>query len=678
MDKKRIQAEYSKKIKNLHKFGKAYFDKDNPIVSDQRYDDLKLEILNLEKKYSFLKSNLSPSLKVGFEPSKKFNKIDHKVWMLSLANAFTDEDIKNFIKKIKNFLNLDEKYEIKFSAEPKIDGISAALHYKNGFFYLGLSRGDGKTGEEITTNLKTISNIPHNLKGKSIPNEIEIRGEVYIAKNDFKKISDRFANPRNAAGGSLRQKDSNITKKIPLKFMAYSYGYLKDYYIDTQSEFLSNLKLWGFETSEYNTLLGSTSEIMNNYSELEKKRSEINYDIDGIVYKINDISLQKRLGFVSNSPRWAIAHKFSSTKAYSKIINIEIQVGRTGALTPVAKINPVSVGGVVVSNATLHNEDEILRKDIRIGDVVVIQRAGDVIPQVLEVEKNKRNKNVKFFFFPPTCPSCGSKVVKDYNKTTKKIEAVTRCPDINFDCKEILKEKLKHFASKNAFNIEGLGKKVIQNFWDIKMIKFPADIFSLNFEKIKDLDGWGKLSASNLEKAINKSKNISLDKFIYSIGIRHIGQENAKLIAGYFISVKKFQNLFNSSKRKIELENLELIDGMGETQINSIDIFFTNKKNIKIISSLIKFLNIKNFVKKNTTGVFSGKSFMFTGSLETMSRAEAKVLVANLGGKIASNVSKNLNYLIIGNKPTRRKLHEARDLKINILNEKDWNKLVNK
>jgi DNA ligase (NAD+) len=460
--------------------------------------------------------------------------------------------------------------------------------------------------------------------------------------------------------------------------MAYSYGYLKDYYIDTQSEFLSNLKLWGFETSKYNTLLGSTSEIMNNYSELEKKRSEINYDIDGIVYKINDISLQKRLGFVSNSPRWAIAHKFSSTKAYSKIINIEIQVGRTGALTPVAKINPVSVGGVVVSNATLHNEDEILRKDIRIGDVVVIQRAGDVIPQVLEVEKNKRNKNVKFFFFPSTCPSCGSKVVKDYNKTTKKIEAVTRCPDINFDCKEILKEKLKHFASKDAFNIEGLGKKVIQNFWDIKMIKFPADIFSLNFEKIKDLDGWGKLSASNLEKAINKSKNISLDKFIYSIGIRHIGQENAKLIAAYFISVKKFQNLFNSSKRKIELENLKLIDGMGETQINSIDIFFTNKKNIKIISSLINFLNIKNFVKRNTTGVFSGKSFMFTGSLETMSRAEAKVLVANLGGKIASNVSKNLNYLIIGNKPTRRKLHEARDLKINILNEKEWNKLVNK
>ena len=541
-----------------------------------------------------------------------------------------------------------------------------------------MSRGDGKTGEEITTNLKTISNIPHNLKGESIPDEIEIRGEVYIAKNDFKKISDRFANPRNAAGGSLRQKDSNITKKIPLKFMAYSYGYLKDYYIDTQSEFLSNLKLWGFETSEYNTLIGSTSEIMNNYSELEKKRSEINYDIDGIVYKINDISLQKRLGFVSNSPRWAIAHKFSSTKAYSKIINIEIQVGRTGALTPVAKINPVSVGGVVVSNATLHNEDEILRKDIRIGDVVVIQRAGDVIPQVLEVEKNKRNKNVKFFFFPSTCPSCGSKVVKDYNKTTKKIEAVTRCPDINFDCKEILKEKLKHFASKDALNIEGLGKKVIQNFWDIKMIKFPADIFSLNFEKIKDLDGWGKLSASNLEKSINKSKNISLDKFIYSIGIRHIGQENAKLIAGYFISVKKFQNLFNSSKRKIELENLKLIDGMGETQINSIDIFFTNKKNIKIISSLINFLNIKNFVKRNTTGVFSGKSFMFTGSLETMSRAEAKVLVANLGGKIASNVSKNLNYLIIGNKPTRRKLHEARDLKINILNEKDWNKLVNK
>ena len=678
MDKKKIQIDYSKKIKNLHKFGKAYFDKDNPIISDQKYDDLKLEILNLEKKYSFLKNNLSPSLKVGFEPSKKFNKIEHKVPMLSLANAFAGKDIKNFIKKIKNFLNLDKNYEIKFSAEPKIDGISAALHYKNGIFYLGLSRGDGKTGEEITNNLKTISNIPQRLKGKLIPREIEIRGEVYILKNDFKKISDRFANPRNAAGGSLRQKDSNITNKIPLRFMAYGYGYLIDHHFDAQSKFLSHLKLWGFETSNYNKLLNNVSQIMKNHSELEKKRSEINYDIDGIVYKINDIALQKRLGFVSNSPRWAIAHKFSSTKAYSKIKNIEIQVGRTGALTPVAKITPVSVGGVMVSNATLHNEDEILRKDIRIGDVVAIQRAGDVIPQVVEVEINKRNKDVKKFIFPSICPSCGSKVVKDYNTTTKKIDAVTRCPDINFDCKEILKEKLKHFVSKDAFNIEGLGKKVIQNFWDIKMVKFPADIFSLNFAKIKNLDGWGKLSASNLENAINKSKNIPLDKFIYSIGIRHIGQENAKLIAGYFTSIKKFQKLFYISQRKKEFKSLELIDGMGETQINSIDTFFANKKNIEIINSLISFLNVKDFEKKNSRGKFSSKSFMFTGSLEKMSRAEAKVLVENLGGKVASNVSKNLNYLITGSKPTVKKLKEAKDLKTNILNEEDWNKLVNK
>ena len=678
MDKKKVQVDYSRKIKNFHKFNRAYFDKDKPIISDQKYDDLKLEIFNLEKKYPFLKSDLSPSFQIGFKPSKKFDKKDHKVPMLSLANAFAEEDIKNFVKKIKNFLNLDSKYKIEFSAEPKIDGISAALHYKNGFFYLGLSRGDGKTGEVITDNLKTILNIPHNLKGELIPKEIEIRGEVYISKNDFIKINDRFANPRNAAGGSLRQKDSNITKKIPLKFMAYSYGYLKDYYIETQSEFLNNLRLWGFETSKYNTLISNVSEIMNNHSGLEKKRPEINYDIDGIVYKINNISLQKRLGFVSNSPRWAIAHKFSATKAYSKIINIEIQVGRTGALTPVAKITPVNVGGVVVSNATLHNEDEILRKDIRIRDIVVVQRAGDVIPQVVEVKKKKRNKNVKKFVFPSTCPSCGSKIVKEYNRTTKKIDVVARCPDINFDCKEILKEKLKHFVSKDAFNIEGLGKKVIQNFWDIKLLRFPLDIFNLDFKKIRELDGWGNLSANNLEKAINKSKNISLDKFIYSLGIRHIGQENAKLIASYFVTVKKFQNLFNILKIKKELENLKLIDGMGETQINSIDIFFTNKKNIKVISLLINFLNIKNYEKKNIMGIFSGKSFMFTGSLEKISRAEAKVLVESLGGKVASNVSKNLNYLVTGSKPTNRKLNEARDLKINILNEKDWNKLINK
>ena len=674
MKKNNIKSKYVKKIQLLNKLNRAYFDKDNPIVSDQKYDNLKLEILNLEKKYPLLKSNLSPSSTIGFEPSKKFEKINHKIPMLSLANAFSEEDINNFIKKIKNFLNLKEIEKIEFSAEPKIDGISAALHYINGNLQLGLSRGDGKIGEDITSNLKTILNIPHKLIGNSIPNEIEIRGEVYISKNDFEKIKHKFANPRNAAGGSLRQKDSNETKKIPLKFMAYSFGYINENKFKTQSECLIKLKSWGFEISKHNLILTNTKEIIQNHFELEKKRSEIEYDIDGIVYKVNDLSLQKRLGNVSNSPRWAIAHKFSATKAYSKILNIEIQVGRTGALTPVAKIEPINVGGVIVSNATLHNEDEILRKDIRIGDVASIQRAGDVIPQVIDVDKSKRKNNVKKFIFSKKCP-CGYDTIKEFNETTKKIDAVRRCPDKGYKCKYMAKEKLKHLVSKDAFNIDGLGKRVIQNFWDLNMIKYPSDIFNLNFTKISNLDGWGSLSASNLKNAIKKSQKISLEKLIFAIGIRHIGQENAKTLAKYLVNIKKFTELFNKEKRKKILNNLLELDSIGETQINAIESFFSNSTNSKVVFDLIKELNISDF-KIVKAGIFFGKTIMFTGGLSKMSRPEAKVLAENLGGKIINNVSKKLNYLIIGSKPTNKKINEAKKFNVQIINEEEWIKIV--
>ena len=675
MKKNNVKSEYVKKIQLLNKLNRAYFDKDNPIVSDQKYDSLKLEILNLEKKYPLLKSNLSPSSTIGFEPSKKFEKINHKIPMLSLANAFSEEDINNFIKKIKNFLNLKEIEKIEFSAEPKIDGISAALHYINGNLQLGLSRGDGKIGEDITSNLKTILNIPHKLIGNSLPKEIEIRGEVYISKSDFEKIKNKFANPRNAAGGSLRQKDSNETKKIPLKFMAYSFGHINKNKFQIQSEYLTTLKSWGFEISEYNSVLINIKEIMQNYHELEKKRSGIEYDIDGIVYKVNDLSLQQRLGNVSNSPRWAIAHKFSATKAYSKILNIEIQVGRTGALTPVAKVEPVNVGGVVVSNATLHNEDEILRKDIRIGDAVSIQRAGEVIPQVVDVDKSKRNRNVKKFIFPKKCP-CGHKTVKEFNETTKKIDAVRRCPDKGYECKYMAKEKLKHFVSKEASNIDGLGKKVIQNFWDLNMIKYPSDIFNLNFTKISNLDGWGGLSASNLKKAIKNSQKISLEKLIFAIGIRHIGQENAKTLAKYLVNVKKFTELFNKEKRTKILNNLLELDSIGETQVKAIETFFSNPTNFKVVSNLIKELNVSDF-KITKAGIFLGKTIMFTGGLNKMSRSEAKVLAENLGGKIVSNVSKKVDYLVVGSKPTNKKINEAKNLNVQNINEEEWIKLVN-
>jgi len=678
MQRKKIEAVYIKKINELKKHDKAYFDQDFPIISDKDYDTIKYEILNLEKKYSFLKNKNSPSQKVGYEPSGKFKKIDHDIPMLSLANAFSKENIEDFLKKIKNFLNIKNSEKIIFSAEPKIDGISASLKYINGIFTLGLSRGDGATGEDITNNLKTINDIPKKIDKPNFPKILDVRGEVYISRQDFKKIANRFANPRNAAGGSLRQKDSNVTKKIPLKFVAYGFGTVEPQNFKKQSEYLKLLKTWGFNTNSLNRHVSTIEEIEKNHKAIEDQRLTIDYDLDGLVYKVDDLELQNRLGFVSNSPRWAIAHKFSSEKGFSIIKNIEIQVGRTGALTPVAKIESVNIGGVVVSNATLHNEDEINRKDIRIGDTVCIQRAGDVIPQVLYVDKTRRDKNKKKFYFPEKCPSCGSKTIKEFNYSTKKKDAVTRCPDLKFNCKEILREKLKHFVSKDAFNIDGFGKKIIQNFWDLNMIKYPADIFNLNFKKISSLEGWGDLSAANLEKAIKKSETISLNKLIFAIGIRHIGQENAKTLAKYFINIKKFKELFDKEKRKKILSYLIELDGIGETQINSLETFFSHSTNISTISNLIKELIVNDF-KISKSGIFYGKTIMFTGGLSKMSRAEAKTLVEKEGGKILGATSKKLDYLVVGDsQPTFKKVQKAKKLNIKILDENGWYNLLNR
>ena len=678
MQKKEIEKKYIKKINQLTKYNEAYFDKDASIISDKDYDDIKQEILDLETEYKYLKHKNSPSNKIGFKPSDKFKKVVHDIPMLSLANAFSKENIEVFLKKIRNFLNLNNSEKIVFSAEPKIDGISASLKYIDGIFVLGLSRGDGTTGEDITNNLKTIKNIPKKIDKSNFPKILDVRGEVYISKSDFKKIAKQFANPRNAAGGSLRQKDSKETKKIPLKFVAYGFGNIEPQSFEKQSEYLKLLKTWGFSTNPLNKLVSSIEDINENHKTIEKQRSTIDYDVDGLVYKVDNLKLQKRLGFVSNAPRWAIAHKFSAEKGFSTIKNIEIQVGRTGALTPVAKIEPLTIGGVVVSNATLHNEDEINRKDIRVGDTVCIQRAGDVIPQVLYVDKSKRNKNTKKFNFPQKCPSCGSKTFKEFNLNTKKKDAVTRCPDPNFNCQEILREKLKHLVSKDTFNIDGLGKKVIQNFWDLNMIKYPSDIFNLNFKKISSLEGWGDLSASNLEKAIKKSQKISLDKLIFAIGIRHIGQENAKTLAKYFVNIKKFEELFDKGKRKKILNYLLELDGIGETQVNSLETFFSNSSNLNAVSNLIKELNVANF-KTSKSGIFYGKSIMFTGGLSKMSRAEAKTLVEKEGGKILGTTSKKLDYLVVGDsKPIPKKVEKAKQLNIKILDENSWFGLLNR
>ncbi len=670
MKEAEIRKQYKKKIDEINQHNKLYFEKSSPKISDSQYDKIKKDIFDLEKKYSYLKSASSPSNSLGYTPSKNFVKSKHRVKMLSLSNAFDVEDLENFEKKIFNYLN--KKIDIDYSVEPKIDGISASLTYKNGLLVMGTSRGDGTTGEVITENLKTINDIPHKITNKDFPKDIDIRGEVFIEKDDFKKLKNDFANPRNAASGSLRQKNPLETKKIPLNFVAYTYGYFESNKIKKQSDFLISLKKWGFKINEHNKILKTIKDLEIFHKKFENDRFDLKYDVDGLVYKINNLDLQNRLGFTANSPRWAIAHKFSADSAYSIIKDINIQVGRTGALTPVARIKPVNIGGVVVSNATLHNEDEIIRKDIRLGDTVKVERAGDVIPHVVLVDLKKREKGSKKFIFPNNCPSCGSETIKEFNKTTKKYDAVRRCTNEGYDCEKIAIEKIKHFISKDAMNIDGLGKKVVENFWDLNLIRFPQDIYNLDYNKISNLEGWGDLSVSNLKYSIDQSKKVSLDKFLYAIGIRHIGIENAKLLAEHVKSIKNFINLVNKDKFNEFLD----IDGIGETQINSLKTFFENKLNYKIIEKLSSILNISD-LKLNKDGKLLNNTFMFTGKLSNISRAEAKSLIEENSGSVVSSVNKKLKYLIIGEKPTNRKVQQAKELGIKIISQKEWLNLLN-
>tara|TARA_B100000287_G_scaffold429279_1_gene482274 strand:+ start:192 stop:2213 length:2022 start_codon:yes stop_codon:yes gene_type:complete len=671
-DKDKIKKKYNDKIKELKKHNKLYYLKDKPLITDKDYDILKNEILKLEDKYPFLKNKDSPSKSIGFKPSKVFEKKKHEVPMLSLSNIFDEDDLINFEKKIKNYLDLSSSKLFEYSVEPKIDGISASLTYKDGILILGLSRGDGYEGEEITENLKTIKDIPQTVKSKDFPKNIEIRGEVYINKSDFESLKDKFANPRNAASGSLRQKESSETKKIPLKFIAYTFGLFENNSFKKQSEFLNSLSKWGFQISKHNKVISSINELIKNHENFEKNRYELEYDVDGLVYKINDLQLQERLGFVGNAPRWAAAHKFSAASSFSKILKIEIQLGRTGALTPVAKVEPVNIGGVVVSNATLHNEDEINKKDIRIGDIVKIERAGDVIPHVVSVDIKKRSPKTEKYKFPNKCPSCGSLVEKEFNKQTKKYDAVKRCSSEGYKCEKIVIEKIKHFVSKDALNIDGLGKKVVEKFWEKGFLRFPQDIFKLDYKKIENLEGWGSQSVSNLKYSIEKSKDISFNKFIFALGIRHIGQENAKLIAKHLQKKEKFINI----DKNFDFNSFINIDGIGEIQISSIKKFFSIKENLTVVKELSFYLNIKNEVINNS-GKLKNLSFMITGKLQSISRAEIKSIIEKNSGKILSSVSKKLDYLIVGDKPTTKKVNQAKELDVKLLNQNELDKLLN-
>ena len=674
-NKEKLIQIFKDKISILKDHNHQYFILSKPKIADSEYDQLKAEVLEMEKKHTFLKKFGSIQKIVGAPPSNKFKKIKHLSPMLSLSNAFNINDMNDFLKKINNFLNSKNK-NIQLFSEPKIDGISATLIYENGILIKGLSRGDGIIGEDILENLKTISRIPRKILYKDVPSLLEVRCEIFISKKDFIKIKDNFANPRNAAGGTLRQKDPRETSKIPLKYFAYGFGAVQPFSFKSQSEFLKKISTWGFDVNPLSKVINTDKEIELQHKNIDNLRSSLDYDIDGLVYKVNDLNLQKRLGNTSNSPRWAIAYKFSAEKAVTKINDIIIQVGRTGAITPVAKVEPITVGGVVVSNATLHNEDEINKKDIRIGDTIRIQRAGDVIPQVVSVDKSKRNKNSKKFIFPKKC-LCGALTKKEFSKSTKKLDAVRRCVK-NYNCNFIVKEKLKHLVSKEAFNIDGLGKKVIEQFWHLNLINEPSNIFDLNYNEIKKLEGWGETSIKNLKKAIEQSKLISLEKFIYSIGIRHIGQENAKILAGFFSSIKEFTKLFDFKNREKILTNLSDLDGIGETQTQSISSFFSDKNNNRIIKELINKLNIIDYTIQIKDGKFSNKKLMFTGGFKNMSRSEAKVIAENNGGKVLGSISKKLDFLVVGEfKPTKRKIEQAKQLKIKIILEKDWNKILN-
>ncbi len=674
-DKKNLLIEHKKILNTIKEHNKNYFTYDNPKISDAEYDKIKAKAIQLEKKFPFLKKIESIQNIIGAKPLNKFDKIKHLTPMLSLANAFNLDDMRDFKKKINNFLSFDHN-EVEMICEPKIDGISATLIYEDGILTKGLSRGDGETGEDILENLKTIKNLPINIKSKNVPKLLEVRCEIYIGKKDFLLIRNKFANPRNAAGGSLRQKNSRQTNKIPLKYFAYGFGVISPMIFKTQSDFLKKIKSWNFTINPLSEIVKNISDVEKKHKQIDQSRSALDYDIDGLVFKVNDLNLQKRLGNTSNSPRWAIAYKFSAEKAITKIKDINIQVGRTGAITPVAKVEPVNVGGVVVSNATLHNEDEILRKDVRIEDTIIIQRAGDVIPQVVSVDKSKRDKKSKKFIFPDKC-LCGAKIKKEFSKSAKKLDAVKRCTK-GYDCEYIAREKLKHIVSKEALNIDGLGKKVIDQFWDLKFIKEPADIFNLEYNKIKKLEGWGDLSIDNLKKSIDSSRTISLDRFIFSIGIRHIGQENAKILASFFNSIQEFDKFINSFNQDQVLKNLKDLDGIGETQIDSVKSFLSKKTNLKIVQDLIKELEISKYKNKTKNGKFSNKKLMFTGTFKNMSRSEAKFITEDNGGKVLGSITKKLDYLVVGDsKPTKRKVDQAKGLKIKIISEKEWDKILN-
>ena len=576
-----------------------YYQDDNPILSDADYDALRRELLQLEVDFPHLVDKNSPSKTVGAKPLGKFGKISHKIAMLSLDNAFDGSDVHDFTARVKRFLSLPEDHEMAFTAEPKIDGLSAALRYENGKLVSGATRGDGKIGEDVTANLATLDTVPKTLKGRGWPDILEVRGEVYIAQSDFDAMNQAqiaqskpaYKNPRNAAAGSLRQIDAAITAQRPLRFFAYAWGEVSAPIAATQMEAVQNLGLWGFDINPDMQVHLHADSMIAHYQSISDRRAQLGYDIDGVVYKVNDLTLQERLGFVSRAPRWAIAHKFPAEKAITDVEAIEVQVGRTGALTPVARLAPITVGGVVVSNATLHNEDEINRLKLREGDRVEIQRAGDVIPQILRVVGDISGREADFTL-PLNCPICDAPAQRDIDEKTGRVDVVRRCTN-GVLCPAQAVEGLKHFVSRRAFDIDGLGDKQIALFYEKGWVREPADIFTLDYAAIAALEGFGETSARNLRDAIEARRNIDFDRFLYALGIRHIGQGNASLLAKHYLSWERFQSAMTMAEIGSEAyAQLMDIDGVGPGQVGALLDFFHGEAQQDLIRSLLQQVQI--------------------------------------------------------------------------------------
>lgn len=679
------RVQYKKLVAEILRHDEKYHGQDAPEISDAEYDKLRAELTELEQKYPELITKDSPSQKVGSKVAAGFKTIRHAMPMLSLANAFEEQDVVDFVTRIKKFLNIPDEENISIVAEPKIDGLSCTLRYEHGQLKYAATRGDGAEGEDITENVKTIRDVPQTLSA-DVPEILEVRGEIYMRKDEFQELNKAqeakgdklFANPRNAAAGSVRQLDSNITKSRPLRFFGYALGEVSAPIADTQDGIRQKLKSYGFAQAEPIAVCQNVEDLMAYYRHVEIERPDLPYDIDGVVYKVDRLDLQERLGFVARAPRWATAHKFPAEKAVTVLKNIVIQVGRTGALTPVAELDPITVGGVVVSRASLHNEDEIMRLGVRIGDHVVIQRSGDVIPKVVSVVTEKRHADLEEFIYPTLCPACGSHAVREEGEVVRRCTGGLICPAQSV-------ERFKHFVSRNAFDIEGLGAKIIEEFCLSGLIKSPADIFTIeardkgSLTPLRAREGWGDLSAKNLFASIEKRRTISLERFIYALGIRQIGESTAKRLALSFETVEKFITEMRLAQDKTSESYAAIlnIEDIGESVAADLLDFFAEPHNQTVVEDLLKQVTVVDYkpVITNDSPV-SGKTFVFTGTLVKMTRAEAKAKAEALGAKVAGSVSAKTDYVVAG-ADAGSKLAKAQELGVPTLSEDDWISLIN-